>query len=114
MLAPLGYNLSIMVGVCTLLLLICWAYDTVGAQIEAGGSRPAESEFLVHPYPRRSRVRPPAPRLPKGWRSRSPRPQLWSRPSPLTSQFHPLPPVGRGHGALSRALAAVRDANPCR
>jgi hypothetical protein len=30
----------------TIILLICWAYDTAGAKIEAGRSRPAEPESV--------------------------------------------------------------------
>jgi hypothetical protein len=109
MLAPLAFNLSIMLSVCTLLLLICWAYDTVGAQIETGWSRPAESEFLIHPHSRRSRVRPPAPRLPKGWCSRSPRPRLWSRPSPLDLAVASAPPSREGsRGAIVLACRRSR------
>ena len=38
MLAPLVVDLWIVLITCTLLLLICWACDTVGHPIEAGGS----------------------------------------------------------------------------
>ena len=53
MLAPLSVFLFIMVITCTLTLLICWAYDTVGHQIEAGGSRSAVLEFPVQLHKRR-------------------------------------------------------------
>ena len=53
MLTPSAVFLFIMVVACTLTLLISWAYDTVGHQIEAEGSRPAVLEFPVQPHKRR-------------------------------------------------------------
>jgi len=84
MLAPLGNYMFIMLMACTTILLICYAYDTYRAGIEAGRSLPVDLEFPVHPQPRRSRVRFPATRLRlKERRSRPPRPRLWSRPGRL-------------------------------
>jgi hypothetical protein len=53
MLAPLAVYLLILLIACTLSLLIFWAYDTDGTEIEAGRSRPAVLEFAVHPHKRR-------------------------------------------------------------
>jgi hypothetical protein len=46
MLAPLGFSLLIMLIACTLVLLICWAYDSRKASLEAGRSRPTDLNFL--------------------------------------------------------------------
>jgi hypothetical protein len=55
MLAPLGFFLLYMVIVLSMVLLICWAYDTDRAGVEAGRTRPADSEFgldpIVHEWP---------------------------------------------------------------
>jgi hypothetical protein len=51
MLAPLGFYLLIMLIACKMILLICWAYDTARAEIEAGRSRPADSEFVPDSIP---------------------------------------------------------------
>ena len=85
MLAPLAFNLSIMLLLCTLLLLMCWAYDTLGHPVAAEGTRGAESAFPGHPRPRRCQVRPAAASLPPVWRSRPPRSGLWWPPSHVTA-----------------------------
>jgi hypothetical protein len=51
MLVPLGFYLLIMLIACTMILLICWAYDTASAAIEAGRSRPEDSEFVLDSIP---------------------------------------------------------------
>jgi hypothetical protein len=77
MLATLAINLSIMLILCTLSLVICWAYDNVGRPVKAEGSGTAESELAVPPRRRRSPIGLPSPRLAgKGWRSRLPRPRV--------------------------------------
>lgn len=80
MLATLAINLSIMLILCTLSFVICWAYDNVGRPVKAEGSGTAESKLAVPPRRRRSPLGLPSPRLArKGWRSRLPRPRLQSR-----------------------------------
>jgi hypothetical protein len=56
MLATLAINLSILLMLCTLSLVICWAYDFVGRPVEAEESGTAESEFAVAPRPRRAHI----------------------------------------------------------
>ena len=51
MLAPLGFSLLNMLITCAIILLICWAHDTHGAAMEAGRSRPADSEFVPYSIP---------------------------------------------------------------
>jgi hypothetical protein len=51
MLAPLGFYLLMTLIECTMILLLCWAYDTARAEIEAGRSRPADSEFVLDSIP---------------------------------------------------------------
>jgi hypothetical protein len=53
MLAPLAVFLLILLITCTLALLICWAYDHDGAEIDAGPSRPAILEFPPRPHIKR-------------------------------------------------------------
>ena len=80
MLATLAIYLSILLILCTLSLVICWAYDNVGRPVKAEGSGMAESELAVPPRRRRSPIGLPSPRLAgTGWRSRPPRPRLQSR-----------------------------------
>jgi hypothetical protein len=94
MLAPLGFFALIMLSTCTMILLICWAYDTDRAKIEAGRSQPADLEFAVHSHARRSHSRFPAPRLPeRGRRLRPLRPRLDSSNGRPTGQDRKL---GRG------------------
>ncbi len=52
MLAPLAVYLSIMLIICTLLLMVIWAHDTVGQRLEGRGAHPAEPAFPVHSRPR--------------------------------------------------------------
>ncbi len=42
----MGFYLLTMLITSTIILLICWAYDTDRAEIEAGRSRPAEPESV--------------------------------------------------------------------
>jgi hypothetical protein len=53
MLAPLAVFLLILLITCSLTLLIIWAYDKIGADIEAGPSCPAVLEIPVHPHGKR-------------------------------------------------------------
>src|SRR5262249_8202633 len=92
MLATLAVNLSIILILYTLLLLICWAYDTVGDPVEAEGSRAAESGFPVSPRQRRSPVRPAASRRPQVWYLRPSRSRLWWPPHHLTAHSDPVCP----------------------
>jgi hypothetical protein len=57
MLAHLALYLTIMLSGCTMMLLICWVHDTVGAEIEARRSRPAVLEFHVDHHAIRSHLR---------------------------------------------------------
>jgi hypothetical protein len=65
MLTPLGFYLSIMVFTCALILLISWVYDTYGAAIVSGRSRPADLEFPIRTHTRRFDDTRPAPRRPE-------------------------------------------------
>ncbi len=110
MLATLAINLSILLILCTLSLVICWAYDNVGRPVKAEGSGTAKSELAVPPRRRRSRIRLPSPRLAgKGWRSRLPQPRLQSR------QARPgrRPELSEGPGAREddrgRGIASTRS-----
>jgi hypothetical protein len=49
MLAPLGFFLLYMLIALSMVLLLCWAYDTDRAEVEAGRSRLADSEFGLDP-----------------------------------------------------------------
>jgi hypothetical protein len=71
MLTPLALFLLMMLIACTLTLLICWAYDTVGAEIEARRPRPAVLELPVHPHKRRFSAVCAALTQPPGDRRRS-------------------------------------------
>jgi hypothetical protein len=92
MLATLAVNLSIMLILYALLLLICWAYDTVGDRVEAEGSHRAESGFPVPPRPRGSPVRPAASSRPQVWYLRPPPSRLWWPPRHLTARSDPVRP----------------------
>jgi hypothetical protein len=71
MLAPLAVFLLLLLITCSLTLLISWAYDNCGVDIEAGPSRLAVLEFPVHLH--RKRFRPVCATLnhPPGSRARS-------------------------------------------
>lgn len=90
MLATLAVNLSVLLIVCTLLMLIFWAYDHTGHPVEAEGPRPAGWEFRVPPRSRRSPVRRSASRRPQVWHSRPPRSRLWWPPSHLAAHSRPV------------------------
>ncbi len=81
MLAHLAVFLLILLITCSVTLLICWAYDNDGSEIEAGPSRPAVLEFPVHRHKRRF------PRVcatltnPPGGRARSVVNQRWAAQS---------------------------------
>jgi hypothetical protein len=71
MLAHLALYLTIMLSACTMILLMCWVYDTASAEIEAGRSRPADWEFHADRHAIRSHVRFPLRRLSeRRWRAR--------------------------------------------
>ena len=53
MLAHLAVFLLIMLITCTLTLLICWAYDNDGVEIDAGRARPAVLAFPDRSHKRR-------------------------------------------------------------
>jgi hypothetical protein len=92
MLAHLAVNLAIMLTLCTLLLMICWAYDTLGHPVHDDGSDPAESELPVSPRPRRSHARPRGARRPEVWRSRPKPAQLWWPSNRLTAHSYLVRP----------------------
>ncbi len=48
MLATLGFSLLNMLITCTIVLLICWVYDTEKAEIEADRSCPADLAFVSY------------------------------------------------------------------
>jgi hypothetical protein len=54
MLATLGFNLVFAVFVCSMILLICWAYDTAKAGVEARRSLAAGAKLAVPHYVRPS------------------------------------------------------------
>jgi hypothetical protein len=85
MLAHLAVNLAIMLSLCTLLLMICWAHDTLGHRVQADRTDPAECEFPVAPRLRRSQARPRASSRPEVWRSRPKQAQFWWPPSHVTA-----------------------------
>jgi hypothetical protein len=115
MLVPLGLYLLIMLITCTMILLICWAYDTERAEIEAGRSDPADLEFPVRPNARRSHIRFPAPRLPERGRrslllrprlnSSNGRPMACSMAGGVASRFHLVPDLEDGHRRHPRPRA---------
>ena len=51
MLATLGFSLLNMLITCTLVLLICWVYDTCRVEIKADRSRPADLVFVSYTTP---------------------------------------------------------------
>jgi hypothetical protein len=51
MLATLGFSLLNMLITCTMVLLICWVFDTDRADIEADRSRPADLAFVGYTTP---------------------------------------------------------------
>ena len=53
MLVHLAVFLLIMLITCTLTLLICWAYDNDGVEIDAGRARPAVLAFPDRSHNRR-------------------------------------------------------------
>jgi hypothetical protein len=67
MLASLGVNLMILLILCTVLLLICWASDTLKHAVEAEGRRAVQSQVTVHPHSSWSPVGRPASTLCKVW-----------------------------------------------
>jgi PEP-CTERM motif len=53
MLTPLAVYLLMLLIACTLSLLVCWAYDTDHAAIDAGRFGPVDSDIRVRPRKRR-------------------------------------------------------------
>ena len=110
MLATLAINLSILLILCTLSLVICWAYDNVGRPVKAKGSGTGPSRTRCPSSPAEVPHRLPSPRLAgKGWRSRLPQPRLQSR------QARPgrRPELSEGPGAREddrgRGIASTRS-----
>jgi hypothetical protein len=101
MLAPLGLYLLAMLIMCAMVLLICWAYDSYRAEIEAGPSRRGDLKFPAQPHARKFNVAFPAPRLPEQGgisgrldRGSTPRtPARWrlERGAGVVSRFRVLP-----------------------
>ncbi len=63
MLAPLAFDLSVMLIACTFVLLVSWVHDTVSNRIEPDRSRRSDAEFPADLRRGRPGARVPAPRL---------------------------------------------------
>jgi hypothetical protein len=86
MLAPLGFNLVFTVFVCSMILLICWAYDTAKAGVEARRSLTSGPKLAV-------------PHQPLGYPA-----QLRAQGLPATNGVHGSTPISAARRRLQRGM----------
>jgi hypothetical protein len=102
MLATLGFNLVFAVFVCSMILFICWAYDTANAGVEARRSLAAGAKLAVAHYPLGYPAQLRAPQLSatNGVHGATPiSAARWrlQRGAGVTSQFHLVLDLENGH-----------------